>query len=83
MQLCVPFTERMGLVISEHWKASLICILSTVIANCCNMIQSAKNNLLITLCSAQVLSPVTKQSEIMRGGARDKFGNWRPEEWMS
>lgn len=62
--------------------ASLIRILGTAIANCCSVIQSAKNNLLITLCGPQVLSPVTKHGAIMRGGERDKFGNWRPEEWM-
>lgn len=61
---------------------NLMRILGTVIANCCSVIQSAKNNLLITLCHPQVLSPVTKHREIRGGGKRDKFGNWRPEEWM-
>lgn len=49
---------------------SLICILWAVIANCCSVVQSAKNSLLITFCSAQVLSPVTKHRETMRGGKR-------------
>lgn len=53
-----------------------------MIASCGSVIQSAKNNLLITLCRPQVVSAVSKQREIMRGGERGKFGNQKPEEWM-
>lgn len=49
---------------------SLICVLWAVIANCCSVVQLAKNSLLITICSAQVLSPVIKHRETMSGGRR-------------
>lgn len=53
---------------------SLICILWAVIANCCSVVQSAENSLLVTFCCVHVLSPVTKHGETMSGGKGVNLG---------
>lgn len=46
--------QRLGLIMSQSIRTErIICILWSVIAYCCYMIESAKNNLLIIYCSTQ------------------------------